>query len=166
MQESEFWTLIEAVRGAAGNSCDARVVALQAQLEALPPHSIKAFQQHYYINMAKADRWDLWGAAYLMNGGCSDDGFHYFRSWLISEGERTFAAALAAPDSLADLPEQDYFELEEFGYVATKVYEAKTSSELEQDVRVMFALDTQGDEWEEDDLPGMFPRLAAKYGFL
>jgi len=37
-----------------------------------------------YLN--KAYTWDLWGAAYLINGGCSDDGFEYFRRWLVSRG--------------------------------------------------------------------------------
>jgi hypothetical protein len=31
---------------------------------------------------------DQWGAAYLANGGCSDDGFDYFRGWLIGQGRK------------------------------------------------------------------------------
>jgi hypothetical protein len=31
----------------------------------------------------------MWVAAYLMNGGCSDDGFDYFRGWLIAQGRTT-----------------------------------------------------------------------------
>jgi hypothetical protein len=49
-------------------------------------------------------RWDLWGAAYLLNGGCSDDGFEYFRGWLIAQGHEVFERVLEDPDVLADLP--------------------------------------------------------------
>ncbi|MFL6076856.1 MAG: DUF4240 domain-containing protein [Mycobacteriales bacterium] len=34
--------------------------------------------------MAESYQGDLWGAAYLINGGASDDGFDYFRGWLIA----------------------------------------------------------------------------------
>jgi len=37
----------------------------------------------------------------LINGGCSDDGFFYFRAWLISRGQKVYDAALQNPDSLA-----------------------------------------------------------------
>jgi hypothetical protein len=31
--------------------------------------------------MDRSYRNDLWAAGYLINGGCSDDGFDYFRGW-------------------------------------------------------------------------------------
>jgi hypothetical protein len=46
----------------------------------------------------------LWAAAYLINGGCSDDGFEYFRGWLIAQGRVTFERIVANPDALAELP--------------------------------------------------------------
>lgn len=45
-----------------------------------------------------------WQAAYLINGGCSDDGFEYFRGWLLTQGREVFERAVALPDTLADLP--------------------------------------------------------------
>jgi hypothetical protein len=44
----------------------------------------------------------LWAAAYRINGDCSDDGFDYFRDWLITQGRDMFEAAVADPDALAD----------------------------------------------------------------
>jgi hypothetical protein len=55
--------------------------------------------------MADSYRVDLWGAAYLINGGCSDDGYEYFRGWLIAQGRATFERIVADPDALADLPD-------------------------------------------------------------
>jgi hypothetical protein len=43
------------------------------------------------------------GAAYIIDGGCSDDGFEYFRCWLISRGKETFIKLKANPDSLITL---------------------------------------------------------------
>ncbi|MFF5497583.1 DUF4240 domain-containing protein [Streptomyces aquilus] len=39
-----------------------------------------------------------------MNGGCSDDGFDYFRGWPIAQGREDFERATADPDALAELP--------------------------------------------------------------
>ena len=52
---------------------------------------------------AEAHDWNLWGAAYLMKGGCSDDAFDYFRGWLVAQGRRTWERALRDPDTLAEL---------------------------------------------------------------
>ncbi|MFC9245678.1 DUF4240 domain-containing protein [Streptomyces sp. NPDC057136] len=46
----------------------------------------------------------LWAAAYVINGGCSDDGFDYFRGWLIAQGREVFERTAADPDALAEVP--------------------------------------------------------------
>ncbi|MFD8951587.1 DUF4240 domain-containing protein [Streptomyces xanthophaeus] len=65
------------------------------------------------IVAAEQVRWDLmvdscsnplWAAAYLAHGGCSDDGFDYFRGWLIAQGCDVFERVAADPDALAELP--------------------------------------------------------------
>lgn len=42
-----------------------------------------------------AYRWDLWGAAVLINDAASGDGFAYFCRWLIAQSRAIFEAALA-----------------------------------------------------------------------
>jgi Protein of unknown function (DUF4240) len=49
-------------------------------------------------------RYDLWAVAYLIGGGCSDDGFIDFRAGLIAQGREWYQKAAASPDSLADHP--------------------------------------------------------------
>ena len=58
--------------------------------------------------------WGLWGVAYLVNGGCSDDGFEYFRNWLVLQDRDVFEAAVRHPDSLADVvdPDEEDYECE------------------------------------------------------
>lgn len=162
MDEQIFWKIIGAAKAAAGESVDARPKALEAQLGSLDLAALGAFQRTYESLLIKADRWDLWGAAYLMNGGCSDDGFKYFRDWLISEGRDTYDKALADPASLVSFPVREYFELESFGYAASKVFARKGGGELERDFKVETAV-TVGKQWEESELPAMFPKLAAKF---
>ena len=53
--------------------------------------------------MADSYRSSLWAAVYVINGGCSHDGFDYFRGWLMLQGRETFGQAVADPGSLADL---------------------------------------------------------------
>lgn len=162
MIDSRFWMLVDAARAQAGASEQARPPALRAALATLPADEIQAFQRAYDRMIARANRWDLWGAAYLMNGGCSDDGFRYFRDWLISEGQAAYEQALADPDSLAELPVRDDVELESFGYAALEAYAEQTDKELERDFSDELAM-PEGHAWNEDELPGMLPRLAAKY---
>ncbi|MEV7233888.1 DUF4240 domain-containing protein [Streptomyces sp. NPDC051020] len=49
-------------------------------------------------------RWDVWAAAYLIGGGCSDDSFMDFRAGLIALGRDWYERAAACPDSLAEHP--------------------------------------------------------------
>ncbi|NGZ86388.1 DUF4240 domain-containing protein [Duganella sp. SAP-35] len=162
MDEKKFWRIVDAVRADAGDDFESRPLVLQKHLALFEPEEIQRFQQRYEALLLEANSWSLWGAAWLMNGGCSDDGFKYFRDWLISEGEETFKAALAKPDFLASLPRREYFELEAFGYAALKAYAAKGAGELDRDFKVEYAV-TAGEEWEESDLPTLFPALSAKY---
>lgn len=162
MDDNTFWKLIESAKAAAGPDDDARPDALEALLLKLDMEALVAFQKRYEGYLLRANRWDLWGAAYLMNGGCSDDGFKYFRDWLISEGRSTYEGALADPDSLAAFPRREYFDLELFGYAAVKAYEMKGGGEMERSLEVELA-SPEGEEWEESDLPRLFPKLAVKY---
>src|SRR5262249_4867117 len=75
----------------------------------------------------------LWAAAYLVNGGCSDDGFEYFRGWLIMQGRAVYERVVADPDALADLavirakaPSGWPVECEETLYIAARAYRAAT----------------------------------------
>lgn len=162
MDDERFWAFIGAAHDAAGDDVEDRVSGLEQVLLNHHPDEVMEFQHKYDDLLARACSWDLWGAAYLMNGGCSDDGFRYFRDWLISEGEAVYEAALADPESLADIDQDDEFELEAFGYVAAEVYEQLADATMPRSQSTEPATPL-GKEWQEDDLPALFPRLARKY---
>lgn len=104
MTLDEFWEHINKTRR---KDPDAHVEKLVKRLSKLPSDEVLDFDHWWNVLKAEAYHWNLWGAAYLMNGGCSDDGFIDFRSWLILQGRDTFRAAVADPDTLADVADPD-----------------------------------------------------------
>jgi hypothetical protein len=106
MDTAQFWQLIEEARGRVNDPKDGYDVAVQASalLAQRSPAEIVAAQQTLWDLMAASYLNPLWAAAYLINGGCSDDGFEYFRGWLISQGQEVFERVIADPDALAELP--------------------------------------------------------------
>jgi hypothetical protein len=102
--------------------------------------------------LKSAYTWPLWGAAYLINGGCSDDGFEYFRCWLISRGREIFDAAVAEPDSLASVvdPDDDHHECEALLYVALQTYEEVAGKQMPRDAKKC-PPEPIGESWDFDD---------------
>lgn len=169
MKIDKFWQIIDEVQPA-GTDDEAHAAALQERLSRLKPKAIEAFQKHFDRLQAELYDWGLWGAAYVIRGGCSDDAFTDFRAWVISQGHRVYKAAKHNPDSLADVQlsddegervEQTNREL--FSYAADEAYEEKTGEEMDYD-ETQEPEDPAGEEWDEDDLPTRFPRLWALYG--
>jgi hypothetical protein len=101
MDENQFWALIANARASVDGNPYEVCNAIEAALAKTAPADIIAFHRHFYGHYYASYRADLWGAAFIMNGGCSDDGFDYFRGWLIVQGRSVFEAAVAKPDSLA-----------------------------------------------------------------
>jgi len=170
----QFWKLIEDARRQVPDPTDGNVVAsyAAARLSAWPREEIVAAEQVLAGLMADSYRVALWAAAYLVNGGCSDDGFDYFRGWLIVQGREVFEHAAADPDTLADLPviqvaasNATFMECEEMLYIAAKAHKAATGEELPPDAYATRRpeLDTELD-FDFDDRTEMqrrLPRLTA-----
>lgn len=111
---------------------------------------------------------ELWGAAYIMNGGCSGDMFEYFRAWLIAQGRATFEAALKDPDTLAKasltLGEPGNHDFESLLYAPAEAHEAKTGKELPRSPRPRKP-EPSGEQWSEEngDLERRWPRLWKRF---
>ena len=142
------------------------ITTLTETLSSLPPDELVSFDQHFSECLNLAQRWDLWGAAYWMYGGCSDDGFWDFRACLISLGRDRFDRVLRCPDDLAEMEDEadmPYLMCEGFQYVANQLYEQQTGESMppqEQPTPDM------GEEFDFDDEQVMarrFPKLVAKY---
>ena len=143
MTRDEFWAIIDK-----GKSSEEPELILEQELKQLSPASIVDFQEHFDTLFDQAYAWPLWGAAYIIGGGCSDDGFIDFRYGLISRGKEVYEKALKDPDSLANIGEE--IENESFGYVAAQVYENQTETELPYRPLPRIP-DPPGDDWDFDD---------------
>ncbi len=146
MDRSTFWHLIETSNRESNGDVDQQMVLLKNNLSLLPPEELQAFARIFDDLFRESYQAPLWNAAYLILGGCSDDGFDYFRGWLIAQGEAVFNNALSNPDSLADYlkaqcedPTACVVECEAILYLAHRVYEEKTGQEMP--------------EWEHSALP-------------
>ena len=103
MTLDQFWKIVEDVHRTSGGDMDKKCELLDAELRRLPLEEVRSFHAHFYECFDRAFSWELWAAAYIIGGGCSDDKFSDFRSTLISMGRQTFERALADPQSLADI---------------------------------------------------------------
>lgn len=159
MDLEQFWALIAQSRQDAAGNLSAQEKALAKLLAELEPDELVDFDKHYHDMLDVAYRWDLWAAAYILNGGCSDDGFDYFRDWLIAQGETVFVAALQNPESLCAVAVPYACEAETFRYIVGEVYEEKFDAALPFALRDPAPL--QGEEWDEDTVETLYPKLAA-----
>jgi hypothetical protein len=168
---SEFWDLVETARDGVDDPADGDLVAeaLADLLEERPEADVLAFDAALSHLLAESYTTPLWAAAYLVNGGASDDGFDYFRGWLVTQGRDAFDAAVAEPDSLADVPavraamaEGEELESEAMLAVAWDVYEALTGDELPAvDRAALPQLEAMWDFDDEVEMRVRLPRLAA-----
>lgn len=173
MTLDEFWDHIHKTRR---KDPDAHVEKLVTRLAKLPPDEIVDFD-HWWGTLAReAYHWNLWGAAYTINGGCSDDGFTDFRSWLMLQGRDVFQAAVTNPDTLADVV--DGAEVDCECYPALDAWFAATGTEKDDDGYRTWAAACStkhperprapdlGASWDFDDLEEVrkrLPRLCALY---
>jgi hypothetical protein len=156
-----FWQLIEDSRENAGGDPDEQAEQLTDLLSDLPADEIVAFDRLLHELLTAAYRWDLWAAASIINGGCSDDGFEYFRLWLIAQGERVYREALADPETLVDRAEADATNAESLLYAAGDAYRIETGRDLP--TRTEHPPEPSGKQWNEDDLKHLFPKLRAAF---
>jgi Protein of unknown function (DUF4240) len=167
MDRDEFWRIVDAARSGAVDD-DEFLEAVESRLRTLKPEELVEFEGHFTELRAASYSRDLWGAAYLMNGGCSDDGFEDFRAWLIAQGRETFERALQDPDTLATLSNPEG-SLEDFLYVASGLYEDETGAEMPDSVLIFQGMGPPdlGEGWDFDDAAEMkkrYPKLFAMYG--
>lgn len=166
MDRDRFWDLVATTGAASEEGCERLTDVLSTQ----PPEEIADFARIFDDLCAAAYRWDLWGAAYVANGGCSDDGFDYFLAWLVARGRVTYETVLRDPDTLADYLDGEDGEdcdHEPFRYVAVEAYERRTGNPLpatgsRQPHR------PAGENWDFDSAEQMrarYPRLCDRVGF-
>jgi len=177
MDEEQFWAIVQTAVDEAGNDEDEYLEVVKRELSKLSLKEMIGFRLRTDKLLYDSYTSEMWCAGYLMNGGCSDDGFEYFRLWVISRGRKVYEAAMANPDNLIDYidddDEMDFFEFELFWYVALEAFEEAVDAELYDYVDDDNFKTCEGNypnfefNWEEDDPESMqklCPRLFEKFG--
>jgi Protein of unknown function (DUF4240) len=180
MDENYFWEIIK--KSNSQNEKTEYPEMLVKELKKLKPQQIVEFYQNYIFFHEKADIGDVWAAGMLLNGGHgSDDGFKYFRNWLIAQGRTVYEQALINPDSLAslnvelDAEGRPYAEWESFGYAADYAYEELTKKNLFDDAEqsdMIFSLQERllekkawnWQDYNDEVIAKKLPDLWKKYG--
>lgn len=105
---------------------------LIGEIGKLSPKEMVGFRLRTDELLYKTYTSEMWCAGYIMNGGASDDGFEYFRNWVISRGKDVYYRAKENPDSLVAEVRDDveFYEFEMFWYVALEAFQQETDEDL------------------------------------
>jgi uncharacterized protein DUF4240 len=166
MAETAFWRLISETRSAADNDTAAQSELLKERLTQLSPQAITEFAQIRRRLDQRAYTWDLWGAASVIEDGCSDDCFRNFRGYLISLGQGPYENALRDPDSLASVAQDaETGNWENADDVAPDAYSSVTGEDFplaDSDLSGQPG-GTTIDLNDTAGLAGRYPKLAARF---
>ena len=172
MRTDDFWAVIAratADRPATPGEVAKRAVAELAEHD---PEEIVAWGRHLDKVMVASGTEDLWAAANVIHGGCSEEGFDAFRGWLIAHGRDAVARSVKSPDSLAAVAVVKaaadtgaVFEAAEVLSIAAEAYQQATGGAMPEEDRPQTRPDV-ADLWDFDDEEEMqrrLPRLSALF---
>lgn len=172
MRTDDFWAVIDRATADRPGRPDEVATRATAELATRDPDEIVAWGRHLDKVMAASGKEDLWAAAYLINGGCSEEGFDNFRGWLIANGRDVVARAVREPDSLADLPAVRaaastgaVFEAEEVLTIAEEAHQQAAGAPLPPRETPLVRPDPAmlWDFDNEDEMQKRLPRLSAMF---
>jgi uncharacterized protein DUF4240 len=166
LDDAAFWRLIAETRSAAGNDTGRQSELLKDRLTKLSPASIVEFARIRHRLDARAYTWNLWGAAYMIEDGCSDDCFRDFRGYVISLGRGPYESALGNPDSLASVAQDaEAGDWENADNAAPDAYSSVTGNDFPLDDSDLSGR-PRGTPFNENSraaLARRYPRLAARF---
>lgn len=160
--EAAFWSMIAEARTASGSTAETRT-RLLSLLESLDTASIRKFNSIYAKTMKRLHHWNAWALAYGCRGGCGEDAFLDFRSWLVLQGNPVLIdLAIASPERAADHvpPHPDM----SGGTLNSTIEAACLARSGKMLPRIATDLERpRGKAWDEDRFEDVFPELAAFY---
>jgi len=137
---------------------------LKARLEPLSSEEIQSFAGHFNDVLVELNRWELWGAGYVIQEGMSDDSFHYFRTWLVGKGEAAVQQALNDPDGLGPYIDDPEVENELLEYVTIELLEERGVGDPREGFETSPDDEPSGEPFDEETVAERFPKLAASFG--
>jgi len=162
LKEEQFWGIVEKSLEDTWGEEEQEEKLIQ-EIAKLSPKEMIGFRLRTDKLLYDTYNSAMWCAGYLMNEGCSDDGFEYFRNWLISRGKETYYQAKENPDHLIEevSADQSFYDFESFWYVALEAFQRKTGMNLYDYIDEDRFLTKESNypqmefNWEEDDPESM-----------
>lgn len=162
MDEIQFWEIVQRAHEQSDGVMDDKCEGIRTIVSKLSKDDAIGFARLFDLVMVRAYDWRLWGAAYVIHGGCGDDTFSDFCSSLISRGRQAFENAIADPEILADEDfDEDSWFYEGFQYAVTDGVKAAAGSIPNREVS--FPSEPFGKEWAEDKVYDLYPMLSKKF---
>lgn len=164
METDRFWQIIEVSKSKSNGDYEKQQNELEKELLKLSGIEILEFDNKFRTLRGEIYSWDFWAAAYIINGGCSDDSFSDFRGWLIGQGKTIYNSAINDIETLSILKETNNGDWEGLSYVPTDAYKKKTGRDIPEGIQENFEI--SGEEWEENEneLKSKFPKLWKQFG--
>ena len=141
------------------------------------PHDLIGFRLLTDRLVHDAHSSELWCAARIMNNGCGDDAFEYFKCWVISRGEEVYKNAVKDPDTLVTEIQvgRRWYEFELFWYAPNNAFKMLTGKDLYSYVDYekrgskmdiypnYYKLEFNWDERDVDSIRAICPNLYAAF---
>ena len=133
LSEEIFWNIIYDSKKHSNGNYELQCRVLTEYLALLDEDDIIRFDRTFSLLMSYSYSYRLWEAAYSLNGGCSDDAFEYFRSWLIAQGKNKFYWTIKHPRMLFLTGVKELIEqYEGIAYCSREAFETKTGRIIPQ----------------------------------
>lgn len=168
MTSEQFWAIVDRV---VSPDPEEATDALTAELEALGPEAVLAFESQFIEQMRRSNTYLHVAAAEAVMGFTSDDVFVSFRTWVLYQGQAVYDAFVTDPDSLAPHGPEDDEQVgaaEELEFTPLDVWSTLTGRDPDDGDS---ALPDHGSVYDEpsgtpidaSELSARFPRLTAAY---
>jgi hypothetical protein len=163
--DAKFWQLMQQTHGEADGDEGQQSGLIEDGLKKQSPHAIVAFDRERHRIDRQLYTWKIWGAATVIEDGCSDDCFRDFRGYLISLGPAAVAQALRDPDGLAPMVQDaENGDWENADNVAPDAYSSVTGNDYPYDDSDLSGPPAGARiNLQESTLRRLYPRLAARF---
>ena len=165
MTQEVFWELIGKARGVSEDGDDSEVLE-DLKLRLLGFSQVNVFKFHKILLdlCVPLHSSETWAVGHIVSGNLSDDGFHYFKPWIVLQGEEFYRAFLSSPSkAMLGVEQATQIEFEEMLLLAEEVFSEQGWSLERLEKFKAPVLPELNLEWETEELPARYPDLWAKF---
>lgn len=176
MNEGEFWKIINYASEVAGEDQEKEQQLIIQKLSEYPAEQIVDFELIFTKKLIAINDFEILAAATIIEGSITDDGWLYFKCWLVSRGETIYNETIKNPEYLASVTQMGVVaDFESMLYVSTEAYKKSTGkTEVDEsfprEIAFKKGLNYESDgarmvgkDWKPEDLPKLYPKLWNKF---